>query len=493
MAAVSTAHINVTRLSLRLHRDEKRIITRPFVVGSEHRLAATVEHIRSLDSETVAGLLDQVIARFGDRHQNVHDIFLRNFQHVEKLTGHSDELPRNYRLLIGSYFTMEHSIASAALFNPSIVPDDDQSNVPPGGIRFVMSLRATGEGHVSCVVFRRGSIYANGDVTLDPPSRYTTPIRQSPDNQYVKALYRRKLSEMTANMRIADELLEKLPEDFTFAELQQVVGQWSAIREENPQMAETADTMLWLAHCNYRLELPPDANISELVIFPNTENESKGIEDLRMVQFTHEDGKKSYFGTYSAYNGVRMLPMLMEWKSGRTIHIHTMNGECARNKGMALFPRRINGHFAMCGRLDGQNLYIMYSDMVHFWETATLLAKPEYPWELMLMGNCGSPIETEAGWLLITHGVGPMRQYSIGAMLLDINDPTRIIGRLRDPLMTPTEDEREGYTPNVLYSCGSMVFGNLLYIPYAMSDQTTGMATVEVEALIRALLASPPG
>jgi predicted GH43/DUF377 family glycosyl hydrolase len=250
--------------------------------------------------------------------------------------------------------------------------------------------------------------------------------------------------------------------------------------------------MLWLAHCNYRLALPENASISELVIFPNTENESKGIEDLRMVRFTEDDGTVTYFGTYSAYNGVRVLPMLMDWNTPRSIHIHTLNGACARNKGMALFPRRINGHYAMCGRLDGQNLHIMYSDMVHFWESSSLLARPEYPWELMLMGNCGSPLETEAGWLLITHGVGPMRQYCLGAMLLDLNDPTRIIGRLRDPLMTPTEEEREGYTPNVLYSCGSMIHDGNLYIPYAMSDQKTGMATVDVAELIQMLIDSPP-
>jgi predicted GH43/DUF377 family glycosyl hydrolase len=278
--------------------------------------------------------------------------------------------------------------------------------------------------------------------------------------------------------------LGQLPEQFSFVQLETAIAEAKENGRTYGRFSETLEAMLWLGRSNYRLKLYEGADVSHLVIFPYSDSESRGIEDVRLVRFVDDDGSVTYYSTYTAYNGIHTLPMLFETKDFLKISVHTLNGECAMNKGMALFPRRINGHYVMCSRIDGHNLFIMYSDMVHFWESAELLAQPKYPWELRLIGNCGSPLETAEGWLLMTHGVGPMRQYSIGAMLVDLDDPRKIIGRLKRPLLAPTEREREGYVPNVVYSCGAMVHGSLLYIPYAMSDTATGMATVPLAELI---------
>jgi predicted GH43/DUF377 family glycosyl hydrolase len=329
-------------------------------------------------------------------------------------------------------------------------------------------------------------------VRLDSPAHYPARSRLAPDQQYLKDLFRRKLGEMAVDLDNADTVLNRLPEQFTLVELERAIAQFRESARAHPQFTETMESMLWLAASNYRLKLKEDADISQIVIFPQSDNESRGIEDLRLVRFTDDDGAVSCVGTYTAFNGVRTLPMLLETRDFRTIAIHTLNGACAINKGLALFPRRLNGHFAMCSRIDGQNLYIMYSDMIHFWETAKLFARPKYPWELRLIGNCGSPIETREGWLLMTHGVGPMRRYCIGAMLLDLEDPTKIIGRLKEPLITPSEEEREGYVPNVVYSCGSMVHRARLFIPFAMSDEVTSMASVPLGDLLDQLIADGP-
>jgi predicted GH43/DUF377 family glycosyl hydrolase len=236
------------------------------------------------------------------------------------------------------------------------------------------------------------------------------------------------------------------------------------------------------------LELSREADASELVIFPQTSNESHGIEDLRMVRFVDDDGSVTYYGTCTAFDGYRVLPQLIETRDFLGIGVHTINGARAQNKGMALFPRRIGGHYVMCSRIDGENLYIMVSDIVHFWETAELLQKPRCPWEFVQIGNCGSPLETPAGWLLLTHGVGPMRTYCIGAMLLDLNDPLKVIGCLDEPLITPTEKERDGYVPNVAYSCGAMIHNGNLFLPFATSDMITRFAMVSLDSLLDRLI-----
>ena len=467
------------------------MIARLFVLGGEGHLHAIIDRVSGLSDETVADNLGQVLRNFQGRHENIAKIFEAHFQMVADLVGWQGDLSGERRLLVGSYFTMEYSIEAAALFNPSIVGHPDQSGLPEGSLRFIMSLRATGEGHLSSVVFRTGTLDHDNRVLVDPATRFSSALQRAPDQHYLRPLFRKKLDEMAANASTADRVLDPLPEQFTYAQLKEAVAHARRADYKPPFFAETVESIFWLARSNYQLKLAPDADVSEIVLFPQSDNEARGIEDLRLVRFIDDDGTVSYFGTYTAYNGFRNLPMLMETKDFRTIEIHTLNGACARDKGLALFPRRVGGHYVMCSRIDGHSLYIMYSDYVHFWESAERLAVPLYPWEMMLMGNCGSPLETEAGWLLITHGVGPMRRYCIGAMLLELDDPLKVIGRLREPLLAPSEAEREGYVPNVVYSCGSVLHNGRLYIPYAMSDTATSMASVDADDLINRLLDSP--
>jgi predicted GH43/DUF377 family glycosyl hydrolase len=474
----------VKRLPVTFASDNRRVITRFFDPGSKGRMQNIVERIAQLDDEEVARLLDEVFQRFRTRHGNIVSILEQNFRNAAVLLGNGSDIDLNRRLLLGSYFTMEYSIESAALFNPSIVPHRNQNDLPQGAVRFIMSLRATGEGHVSSIVFRTGIIYSDQRIQVDPLSRHTSPISVVPDKQFDKTLFARKLRDIRVPQRTADLVMDRLPPLFTMTELEQMM---LCVCDREPDPACAADALegiRWLAKSNYRLKLPADAEASELVIFPQTINESRGMEDLRLVRFVHEDGAVTYFGTCTAYDGFRTLPELIETSDFHTIGVHTLNGAKALNKGLALFPRKIDGNYVMCSRIDGENLYIMRSDNVHFWETADLLQTPKQPWEFVQIGNCGSPLETSEGWILLTHGVGPMRTYCIGAMLLDRDDPQRIIGALDEPLIVPTEKERDGYVPNVAYTCGAMIHRDQLYIPFATSDTTTRFGMVSVERLL---------
>ena len=483
----------VRRLPIRLMKDDKRVITLPFAPWTGARVKDVLDRVIRMTDEEVEATLVDVRANFGQRHRNLNEIFHDNFQMlVSRSRKKRKRLSENRKMLIGSYFTMEYSLESCALFNPSIVRHPDQAGLTDGDVRFIMSLRATGEGHISSVVFRSGVLDHGHNIHFDPSAKYSSRTRLSPDQKYLKPLFRRKLGEMGVNLTNADAVLEQVPDSFTFTQLEGAIANRRKDGRGLVRFAETVDYMRWLARSNYQLDFGSEVDLSHLIIYPQSDNEARGIEDLRLVEFREDDGSIRYFGTYTAYNGFRILPMLMETSDFKHIAIHTLNGACAQNKGMAVFPRRINGHYAVCSRIDGQNLFIMYSDYIHFWETAELLAEPAYPWELMIIGNCGSPIETPEGWLLLTHGVGPMRRYCIGAMLLDLENPLRVIGRLREPFIVPTEDEREGYVPNVVYSCGSMVHRGELFVPYAMADRATGFAMINLDDIIGRLLASPP-
>jgi predicted GH43/DUF377 family glycosyl hydrolase len=295
---------------------------------------------------------------------------------------------------------------------------------------------------------------------------------------------------MGASNEITVYILNQLPEDFTYKELIEKIG----ILDANPQFSETIQNrtfkiMRWLADSNYEVAFHPDHRISERVIFPVSKNESRGIEDARFVQFFNDNGEVVYFATYTAYNGVTILPQLIETKDFIKFNILTLNGKAVKNKGMALFPRKIGGRYAMLSRQDGENNHIMFSDNIHFWQESQIIQEPELPWEFMQIGNCGSPLETDKGWIVLTHGVGPMRKYCIGAILLDLENPTKIIARLDEPLLAPHEKEREGYVPNVVYSCGALIHNNVLVIPYAMSDINSGIATVVVKELLNGMRA----
>jgi len=351
-----------------------------------------------------------------------------------------------------------------------------------------MSLRATGEGHISSITFRTGLVDAQGGIKIGEPTRYSLEPVQAPNASYDRHLFERKLAELGLVGDLSRQAMQDLGERFTLTQLQngltRAAGQFKA--GDQDALAATAKILL-LAQSNYDVQFEPGSRLSERVLFPVTPSQSNGIEDARFVAFRNEDGSHTYYATYTAYDGRLILPQFIETPDFLHFKFVTLNGPAVQNKGMALFPRKINGQYAMLGRQDYENLYLMYSDHLHFWHTTQLLLKPAFPWEYVQMGNCGSPIETDAGWLVISHGVGPMRKYCIGAFLLDRDDPGKVIGRLREPLIKPDAEEREGYVPNVVYSCGSLVHEGRLIIPYAMSDYATTFATVPLAEVLAAM------
>ncbi|QEF97368.1 Beta-1,4-mannooligosaccharide phosphorylase [Stieleria maiorica] len=398
-------------------------------------------------------------------------------------------LSENRQLLVGAYFTQEYALESAALFNPSMVWHPNQSNLAAGSRRFVLSLRAVGEGHTSSVTFRSGVIDGDNQLSIDGPTKFVTTPEFVPDAVYDKELFFRKLAELDLGNPFTGHVLSKLASAFTLDQLDTSLK--SCLREyrsQHHELAPIVEKVITLAKSNYEITYLPDHELSERLIFPFGPTETNGIEDARFVQFQEEDGSSQYYATYSAYDGKMVLPQLLETKDFLRFKMHTLNGPAISDKGLALFPRMVNGRYAMLSRQDGEHLYLMYSDMLYFWYAKEIIVKPTFPWEFVQMGNCGSPIETDSGWLVLTHGVGPMRKYCIGAILLDLDDPSRLIGRLKEPLLTPNENEREGYVPNVVYSCGSVIHNGHLVLPYAMSDYATTFATVPVDKLLSSMI-----
>jgi predicted GH43/DUF377 family glycosyl hydrolase len=479
----------VTRLPIKFTADDRWVVTRPFFPGGEARVRRVCDRVVALSDRQVEQVLAQVRRNFYPRHHRMDLELQEHFNQANDLVPDLSDISETRKLLIGAYFTMEYAFASAALFNPSIVPHPDQSGVGRDSLRFIMSLRATGEGHVSSIVFRTGVIGPDHSVDFSPAPEHRHRMRISPDRRYEKSLFCRKLRAMVVDEQAMTIVMDRIPESFTFVELEHAIEQTHQDQPDMHWLGETTDSMTWLARENYQLSLPAEADISEMVVFPQSDNESMGIEDLRLVRFVEDDGSATFYGTYSAYNGTHVLPQLMQTNDFHQLQMHTLNGACVQNKGLALFPRRIGGHYMICSRLDGENLFLMSSDIVEFWETAELLQVPKHPWEFMQIGNCGSPIETSEGWLMLTHGVGPMRSYCIGAMLLDLDDPLKVIGHLDQPLIVPTAEEREGYVPNVVYTCGALIHQQCLFVPYAMSDTATGFAVVPLEKLLNELLA----
>ena len=481
--------VQVKRLPIQLEPDSSRVITRFFGPGEENRVRDIIGRILAIPEETVATLLNNLENDFRPIHSNIDDTFREHYAAVKNHIRDDRSLSEIRQRFIGACFTMEYAIESAALFNPSMVPDVDQSNVPPGSVRFLMSLRATGEGHISSIVFRRGLIDSNGSVSVDPPSRHSRTLRASSPSHFEKAKFVRQLQALNVWTKPAQHTLGRLGERFTRAELSDAIDEIRKHGPVNGEQEESNDALLALTQANYRIPLLPGADISEVVIFPYSDNERRGIEDLRLVHFADDNGSFHYYGTYTAYNGFRIFPYLVEYPVDQSIEIHMLTGRCAKNKGMALFPRMIRGRYAMIARLDNENLYYMESDDVRVWDEAQILCTPKFPWELIQIGNCGSPIETEAGWLLLTHGVGPMRQYCIGATLLDRDEPCKVIGQTSEPLLVPTGSERVGYVPNVVYSCGGMVHAGNLVLPYAISDLATSIAVIDLQELLDSLSA----
>jgi predicted GH43/DUF377 family glycosyl hydrolase len=480
----------VRRRPTLLNAASSRVITRPHIPGDRARTKRLIERVSQLDDDVVYHLLENVLEEFSGRHRSFRNALERNFERIAENVPKRLTLTAEQRLLLGAYVTAEYSVEAAALFNPSIVPHPDQKGVDKGSLRFVMSFRATGEGHVSSIEFRSGILDGNDDIYFDPVSQYVATPEIRTDPIYQRLHFRRKLEEMGARDRVMNHLLEGLKETFSIGELEAQIRKLRSTKYRLVDKQHAIDTALWLARSNYEIIFRPDQPISERVIFPVSENESSGIEDARFVRFVDDDRSVTYYATYTAYNGFEILPQLLQTNDFVTFRMHTLSGKAAQNKGMALFPRKINGRFAMLSRQDGVSNFIMYSDSLRFWDSAELLQEPYHPLEFVQVGNCGSPVETTEGWLALFHGVGPMRRYSVWAELLDINDPSTVIGRLAEPLLSPDEHERDGYVPNVVYTCGSMMHGDTLVIPYGIADQRCRVATVSIPALLSRLKAS---
>ena len=479
--------LKVKRKAIKIVGDTSRVITRLHLPDERYRIPKIIQRIMNLPNTAAKNLIAQIMVDFSGRHEDIEHIFERHFNVVKDYLPRDTMLSDVKRALIGAYFTKEFSIESAALFNPSIVPHPDQSNLKKGSLRFIMSLRATGEGHVSSIVFRSGVLDRHNTFIFDPISDFVETPDLQLDPVYKRNPFQLKLNEMEAGNEITTHILNQLPEDFTYNELLEKIG----ILRVKPLFSEvdqnrTFEVMCWLADSNYEVSFHTDHRISERVIFPVSKNESRGIEDARFVQFFDNSQEVTYYATYTAYNG-KILPQLIETKDFIKFNILTLNGKAAQNKGMALFPRKVGDQYVMLSRQDGENNHIMFSDNIHFWQESEIIQEPESPWEFIQIGNCGSPLETDDGWIVLTHGVGPMRQYCIGAILLDLENPTKIIARLEEPLLAPCEKEREGYVPNVVYSCGAIIHNNELVIPYAMSDINSGIATATVRELINCM------
>ncbi len=484
--------LGVVRHAEKILSDDRRVIPRYLPLGRPGRIRSVVERVLAIPESRVPAALREIERRFSSRHRDIHASFRENgeraLRHVRGLDGFSEAR----RLLIGAHFTMEYSIEAAALFNPSIVPHPDQGDLPAGAVRFLMSLRATGEGHVSSIVFRRGVIDGRGRIAFDPPPRYAWSAAPHPERRLEKSWFARKLRDGGFDGGLTERLIAELVDPFAPSDLRHVLAGLRRKARAESGTKRLAAYARWVAQANYEVHFPEDCRPSEIVVFPATEYESSGMEDVRLVRFEDDDARVTYYGTYTAYDGRRIQPMLIETTDFHAFHIRTLAGRYARNKGMALFPRKVDGHYLMLSRHDGENLFLLHSRDLYVWNASQHLAGPREPWELVQIGNCGSPLETEAGWLVLTHGVGPVRQYSIGALLLDRARPERVLGRLRSPLLVPAAEDPGGYVPNVVYSCGSMVHRGRLVVPYGIADSRTALATVRVDRLIGRLLDCGP-
>ncbi len=484
--------ISVKRKQIQFRPDFTRVIAQFFMPGKVDRAQSIIRKVINLPDETVHLTLNQVLRNFSKRHRNISKVFKKHFDKIkcvlDKINIDPKSISLEKKLLIGSYFTTEYAIESAAFFNPSIVEHPDQSGLDEGQKRVIVSFRATGEGHISSIVFRGGIIDKNDKINFEPPGTLVDLPEVVKRHVYNKKSFMKKLEEMHIKKDIVRIVMDKLGDTFIYGELQASIEKTIKETKISYSKKKVIQAINWLASSHYEITFSLDTAISERVIFPISYTESNGIEDARFVRFVDDDNSVTYYATYTAYNGFTILPKLLKTKDFYHFKIMPIYGEYVHNKGIALFPRKINGKYALIARSDGVNNYIMFSDNINVWQKAQKIQEPLYPWEFIQIGNAGSPIETEKGWLVITHGVGPLRRYCLGAALLDLEIPTKLIARLKDPLLTPNEGEREGSVPNVVYSCGSMIHNNELIIPYGISDFASTFATVSIDELLGELL-----
>ncbi|GGD34426.1 glycoside hydrolase family 130 protein [Flavobacterium orientale] len=481
--------VTVNRKSLSIQPDSSRVVARFFNNG-DVRTTNLVKRIMALSEIQVKELLETTFNTFASRHRNVSDIFLKhanNYQNLINSIGIDyKKLALECKLLIGSYSTMEYSLESAALFNPSIVEDFDQTFLEEGETRVILSLRATGEGHLSSIVFRKGILDIANNLRLAVPHQHIDLPEIIKKKSYDKKRFIKKMEEMKIPKSHTTSIMDGMPDRFEYYDLKNAVRMMQSF-DIGEQRKQALKEMTWLVDSYYDIEFHKDSDISSRAILPISSSESRGIEDARFVRFTEDDGTQKIYATYTAYDGLTVLPKLLSTNDFLNFRVMPMHGNGAQNKNFALFPRKIKGKYAMLARIDGVNNYLFYSDRITLWNNPIKIQEPKYPWEFTQIGNCGSPIFTEQGWLVITHGVGPMRRYCIGASLLDLEDPTIELGRLKEPLLSPLEEERDGYVPNVVYSCGSLIHKDHLILPYAVSDYASSYVTVNLNELLTAL------
>lgn len=475
--------INVKKLPIRVIPSSERTLIRPFVPGNPVQVDHILFRIFTMDPHDREAMLQSIYDRIDVPDDITRSIFIKHYGHVGHRIPTNMEITPEQQELIGAYFTQQYSLEATALFNPSIVPHPVQDK--EGYTKFIMSLRAIGEGHISSITFMEGEIDAHFNVTLQKNS----PVIFEPERHehlYDKQLFMKKSNELGILSELTKKVFEPLSEHFTLPQLEDAINKArnSNISISPSEMENSLNNVRMLALSNFTVKFATD-NITERAIYPSSPTQSNGLEDARFVKFTEDDGYVKYYATFTAYDGQTVMPEMLETENFKEFRVSTLNGPAAKNKGMALFPRRVNGAYMMLGRQDNESLYIMSSDNPYFWYEARPLIKPTFKWELIQIGNCGSPIEIDEGWLVITHGVGAIRCYSLGAILLDKNEPWRLIGRLREPLLQTTKEERLGYVPNVLYTCGAMVIDRTLVLPYAIGDVITTFAVVSLDEIIQ--------
>ena len=482
----------VTRSAHRLDADSSRVITQLFVPGQEgfehqdSRAGVVLRRILSLSESDVLSALDDVIVRFDGRHRDLVGTFRRHARELADRLDPDRAISEQRMLLLGATFTSEYAIEGAALCNPSMVPHPDQTGMTPGSLRFIMSVRSIGEGHRSSIGFRTGVVDPWGRPTIDDSSRWATAGVTSPALLDAD-VFRVELARLDDAGEAASYVLDALGDRFTQSELDGQLARLQTHLRTRGRAHETIAEIQAIAERTYSIEFPSHIPLSERVLWPSMRAESAGMEDARFVRFVDDDGSITYYASYTAYSGSRISQQLLETSDFQYFTSTPMVGAAAANKGLALFPRRIGGRFAAMSRADRESNTVGYSDRPFVWTSAVDCQQPIEAWEVLQLGNCGPPIETDAGWLVLTHGVGPMRTYRIGAILLDLDDPARIIGRLREPLLSPAAEERNGYVPNIVYSCGALVHADTLVLPYGIGDAAIGFATVPLPELLASL------
>ncbi|MHB1166069.1 MAG: glycoside hydrolase family 130 protein [Candidatus Nanopelagicales bacterium] len=452
----------------------------------ESRVAAVLDRVLALSPAEVDRELAATLASFGTRHRDLPDALAARFELIAHRLPRRAPVSRARRQLMGAYCTKEFAIEAAALFNPSMVAHPDQSGQPDGSVRFLMSVRAVGEGHVSSVEFRTGTIDANDTVAVDRPDGFTVLPSPRPP-LYSKAVFAAQVAAHGMGRNGADFVLGLLADNFGPAELRLAIDRLYSQELTRGHAGKTIEQLERIAECNYSVEFAEGSAPDQRVLIPHAPTESHGMEDLRLVRFTDDDGTIDYRGTYTAFDGTRVVPQLMRTRDFRGFDISQLSGPAARDKGMAIFPRTVEGQYLALSRWDRESNTVAASSDLGHWEEWGVLQTPRQPWEIVQVGNCGPPIETERGWLVLTHGVGPMREYSMGAMLLDLHDPRVVVGRLPEPLITPRQGERDGYVPNVVYSCGGLLHGRTLVLPYGCADSFIRIALVDLDALLTRL------